>query len=91
MANIVVTSTTNSIKAVFNDLSSSAGMEKGAWSKGRFHFELLSDRIIVDYAGMHAWEVCYSTTDGAMIIDSVDTVSLSSLSDLYDKLVALIA
>lgn len=94
MPNTVVTSTTNSIKVVFNDDSSKVGIDKGTWNKSAVtSFKLYTDHVsaeTIDAVGR--WIVDDGTNSiGALIIDSVDGASPSSLSDLYDKLVALIA
>lgn len=94
MANTVITSTTNSIKVVFNDDSTLAGnLSKGTWVKSEIsHVGLKSDHIVVVTKDESRWTVSNATnTSNYLKVDSVDAASPSSLSDLYDKLVALIA
>ena len=93
MANTVITSTTNSIKVVFNDNSPNVGMDKGVWRKSVIvSMALRTDHIeVVSLLGAR-WTVVYAAgVAGAIVIDSVDAASPSSLSDLYDKLSALLA
>lgn len=94
MPNTVITSTTNSIKVVFNDDSSKVGFDKGAWAKSSVRaFKLHSNHISAETSdAVGRWIMDDGTNSiGALIIDTVDGVSPSGLSDLYDKLVALIA
>lgn len=91
MANIVVTSTTNAIKVVFNDMSTYSKMDKGTWRKESITaIHLTSDAIELIARGDDTWRVNLTGTN-ALIVDSIDGVAPSSLSDLYDKLVALIS
>ena len=94
MPNTVITSTTNSIKVVFNDDSSKVGIDKGTWRKDAvLAFKLYSDHVSAETSdAVGRWIVDDGTNSiGALIIDSVDGASPLSLSDLYDKLIALIA
>lgn len=93
MANIVITSTTNTLKIVFNTLASSAGLEKGTWRKDKIiNFTLAkSDEYVqADIVEGESWNMAYSASGGNMVVDSIDAVSPSSNSDLYDKLIALV-
>lgn len=91
MPNTVVTSTANSIKVVFNDDSIKVDMDKGTWRKDEIaHIELLSDHIKIQQKQEKSWHV-HNSSSNYLIIDSVDGNNPSSLSDLYDKLIALIA
>lgn len=90
MANLVVTSTTNSILVDFGAFPIGT-MTKGVWRKNSIDsFCLTSDRIII-FTLEGSFEVCQASTTGALIIDSVDGAAPSSLADLYTKLSALIA
>lgn len=94
MPNTVVTSTTNSVKVVFNDDSSkTGGINKSCFNKSDIEYFRLNGNHIEVIAGDSARWICSDTTNSinALIIDSVDGASPSSLSDLYDKLIALIA
>jgi hypothetical protein len=93
MANIVITSTTNSIKVDFGVLGTGNLPKKGAWEKDKIiKIELLpSDAFVkITNLGENEWQVSYDGNNG-MQIDSVDGVAPTSNSDLYDKLIALIA
>jgi hypothetical protein len=93
MANTVVTSTTNSIIVVFNDDSSKVGMTKGTWSKSDIsQFHLWPNHVEVVERDAPRWVLSYTTnTIGALIVDSVNGATPSSLDYLYTKLIALIA
>lgn len=93
MANLVVTSTTNSILVDFGVLSTSAGIEKGAWRKDRITFRLALSSAYIDVivVGEPAWAVSWNGSSGTLQIDSVDGVAPASNSDLYTKLSALLA
>jgi hypothetical protein len=93
MANLVITSTTNSIKVDFGVLATSANMKKGVWNKNRITFELalLDAHVNVLVIGEPSWGVSFDGSSGTLQIDSIDGVSPTSNSDLYDKLIALIA
>ena len=88
MANLVITSTTNCIKVVFNDLAELAGREKGIWLKNDIRFDLaIGDaNIVVSAKNETQWTVSWDT---GFIIDSVDGSTPTSNSDLYDLLIAL--
>jgi hypothetical protein len=89
MANLVVTSTTNTIKVVFNDTPAD-GITQGAWRKDKvISFRLHDTYIDVITMGID-FQVSHTATAGCLIIDSVDGVAPSSLSDLYNKLTALL-
>lgn len=94
MANIVITSTTNSIKVDFGDYASSYGYAKGTWRKdnvGDIRLAADSSYISIHTMEDQRWTISYNASGQAMIIDSVDTAAPTSNSDLYDKLIALIA
>jgi len=94
MANTIITSTTNTIKAVFNDDSSKIGFDEGTWIKNNvIAFKLHTDHVSAETVGsVGRWIMTDgSNTIGALIIDTVDGVAPTSLSDLYTKLTALIA
>ena len=93
MANIVVTSSTNSIKVVFNTYASAIGIEKGSWSKDYIRFNLKASNAFVEALihGETGWAVSFDGSTGTFQVDSIDGVAPTSNSDLYDKLIALIA
>ena len=93
MPNIVITSTTNSIRVVFNDLASSAGLEKGSWDKSHIISFTLAENdeyVRAEIANDQTWNMVSSASGGNMIVDTVAGVGPSSNSDLYDKLIALV-
>jgi len=92
MANIVVTSTTNTIKVEFNAYASTIGTSKGTWNKTRITFELkYSDTFVkVLVIGEPNWAVSFDGSTGTLQIDSVNGVAPTSNSDLYDKLITLL-
>jgi hypothetical protein len=91
MANIVITSTTNTIQASFNDYSSVVGLDKGAWSKEWIiSFQLVGSYIKVHIQDEKEFLVSHNGASGSLIVDSVDNVSPTDLNDLYTKLVNLL-
>lgn len=92
MANIVITTTTNTIKVDFGAYSTVLdGQEAGTYQKRDIHFYKFSDRVRAILIGEKEWDVAYTATTGCFIIDSIDGVAPTSNSDLYTKLIALIA
>jgi hypothetical protein len=74
-------------------LETAANMKKGVWNKSRITFQLaLSDtHVDVLVIGEPSWGVSFDGSSSTLQIDSIDGVSPTSNSDLYDKLIALIA
>lgn len=93
MANIVITSTTNSIKVDFGDYAASLGMSKGVWRKEQVRFNLKPSNLFVEALIYNEppFAVSFDGSTGTLQVDSIDTVTPTSNSDLYDKLIALIA
>lgn len=92
MANIVVTSTTNAIKTDMGAYyPTNIHFSKGTWKKDAItsmHLEANVIEIIV--RGDDVWRVSLDGAGNSFIVDSVNGVAPSSLSDLYTKLSALI-
>ena len=92
MANIVITSTTNSIKVEFNDYSTILNMVKGTWGKSYLQSVLLrTDGVLVDLLAQPDWLVSFDGSVGTFQIDTIDGVAPTSNSDLYDKLIVFLA
>lgn len=99
MANLVVTSTTNSIKVEFNDQPffdrrDGQTYTKGTWLKSEIaniKLNTSTDAVIVLEKDRFEWRVSSGGTSGTFTVDTVDGAAPSSDSDLYDKLIALIA
>lgn len=91
MANIVVRSTTNSIKVDFGVYATALGVTKGCWRKERVRFNLSSAYVNAIVYDEPDFAVSFDGATGTFQIDSVDGAAPSSNSDLYDKLIALIA
>lgn len=92
MANIIITSTTNSIKVDFGALGLNPLPKKGTWAKSKIISISLtpSDAFVkASILGEQEWQLSWDGTNG-MQIDSVNAVAPTSNSDLYDKLIALI-
>jgi hypothetical protein len=92
MANVVITTTANRINVVFNDASSEVGMDKGSWRKDHvLHVQLKTDHVEVQMDGSeHRWEVVDAAASNYLVIDTIDGAGPTSLSDLYDKLIAML-
>ena len=97
MADLVITSTANSIKVVFNDspfYDKRDGMTftKGTWAKSDIgSIELSSAEVVVRERDDFEWRVSHDGAGATFKVDSVDGVAPTSLDDLYTKLIALIA
>lgn len=87
-----ITSTANAIKVDFDDESSKVGMDKGTWLKSVVEeVHLRNDHVeIITSHGIRLSLVQVANGSQTMLVDTVDTVAPSSLSDLYDKISALI-
>ena len=92
MPNAVVTSTTNAVKVDFGDYAGTAiQYHKGSWAKSAIEVVLMnSDHISVTAADSERWIISHDGNGSSLQIDSVNSVQPSSLSDLYDKISALI-
>ena len=92
MANIVITSTTNTIKVDFGIYSPIAHLDKGCWRKENITFQLAESasfvKVLVE--NQPNWAVSWNTNPNALQIDSVGGAAPTSNGDLYDKLVALL-
>ena len=92
MANIIITSTTNSIKVDFGIHSTQLNTSKGTWRKSHvLNILLRNDGVMIDIESQPDWLVSFDGAVGTFQIDSVDGVTPTSNSDLYDKLIALIS
>lgn len=91
MANITIVSTTNSIQVDFGDYSSSIGVTCGSYNKAAInHISCDADVIFIYLINGGVWKVDFDGSN-AYKIDSVDSVAPTDNSDLYQKLIALIA
>lgn len=92
MTNTVVTSTTNTISVVFNDDASITGIIKGVWNKSSINsIKLHTAHVSAETSdGQGRWIMTHTTSANMLKIDTVNGVEPSSLSDLYDKLIALL-
>ena len=93
MANIVITSSTNSIKVDFGIYSTSLGLSKAVWRKEDVHFNLKHSNEFVEALvyNTNSFAVSFDGSSNTLQIDSIDAVAPTSNSDLYTKLIALIA
>lgn len=93
MANIVVVSTTNNIKVDFGVLDSVTLISKGTWRKEEVSFFLKPSTayVLVKVHNDLPFAISWDGSSNTLQIDSVDGVAPTSNSDLYDKLIALIA
>lgn len=92
MANIVVTSTADSIKVVFNIYSTALGMEEGTWNKAFVKNFMLRPTLVAGIIdGELEWLLSHDGATGTFQVDTINGATPTSNSDLYDKLIALIA
>lgn len=93
MANLVITSSTNTIKVDFGVLGVSPLPKKGTWNKNHvvdFALQPSDAFVKATTIGENEWQVSYNGVNGLQV-DSVNGVAPTSNSDLYDKLSVLIA
>ena len=91
MANIVIT-TTNAINVDFGVYSTTLEFSKGSWRKDNIiNIKHLTSCIEVNVLSEKEWLVSFDGAGTSLQIDSIDGVAPTSNSDLYDKLIALIA
>jgi len=50
-----------------------------------------TNHVLVSMMQGREWQVCYTSTENYLIVDSIDAVAPSSNSDLYDKLKVLVS
>jgi len=95
MANIVVTSTANSIEVDFGVYAGGSIPKKRTYNKDKtilfFSLEPSDAFVSAISEGSAQWNLAYTATTNCFIVDSVAGAAPSSNSDLYDKLKALIA
>lgn len=98
MANIVITTSGNSIIVTFNNYSSVVNADKKSYNKSDIVEVILNESsanvsvLMRDANGVRVWELTYdSTYSGSefFIVDTVSGVSPTSESDLFDKITAL--
>lgn len=94
MANLVVTSTTNSIKVVFNTLGEAANLKESTWNKSHIVNIDLSyngNFVFISTSNGVDWKVSYVANDDTQnVIDSVTGVTPTSQQHLCDMLNVLI-
>ena len=88
MANLVITTTADSIKVNFNDLS--GDYTEATWAKDQVLSILkYPTYVVVKMKNDQRWLCSFDATK--MEIDTIDAVAPTSNTDLYTKLTALIA
>lgn len=94
MTNLVITSTASSILFDLGAYSASPalnGLQKSMWNKRYFSLRLYPTFIQIIILNNPSWAISNTTEPNAYTVDTVDGVAPSSLSDLYDKLVTVLA
>ena len=90
MANLVITSATDYVDVVFNDYSI-VGYIKASFRRSAItQIYLKTDYVQVVMTNGEMWGVSLLGASSTMIVDTVDTIVPSSLTDLYEKIRALI-
>ena len=88
MANLVLTTTANTVKVDFNDLADH--YTEATWAKDQISsVHMHSTYVVVRMKNEQRWLCSYDDTK--MQIDSIDAVAPTSTEDLYTKLIAMIA
>ena len=93
MANIVVTSTLNTIVVDFGVYSSVVGYKIANFQKRMISAQLIEDLSFVrveNSQGIH-WSVSYATFQEALVIDSIDGIAPTNNEHLFDLLKDLMA
>jgi hypothetical protein len=100
MANIVMTSTTNTIKCdngVYSGVAGALGViqKKATFRKDEvFRFSLAPDesyvQILFKSREKNYFLLSFNGSTGTLQVDTIDGVAPTSNSDLYDKLVTLL-
>ena len=93
MANIVITSTTNTIEFDVGTYSSVLGFSKATRRKNSVNrISLYTNYVSYTTEEQKEYILHYTTnSEGGLIVDSINASAISSLSDLYTKLIVLIA
>ena len=92
MANIQLTTTTNSIKVDFGVYSSGLSISKGSWRKDEVASITLNDNhVYMQMKDGIEWPLNYDAQSKGFTVDTVDAVAPTGLSDLYTKLSAMVA
>ena len=88
MANIVITTNTNRLYAVFNDMTSLAGMPSGDWQKSSISLVMNLGNIDVFFTvtGEQQFRLSYNGSTGSMQVDSVNGTTPVSNADLLSLL-----
>lgn len=87
MPNAVITSDSDRIYIVFNDMTSLAGMPSGDWSKDAISISLNLSNIDIFFSALNEQQWRFSF-NSQIIVDSVDGVAPTDNSDLFTKLQA---
>lgn len=90
MANLVVTSTANSIKVAANDLAAKVGMSGACWHKESVNFVQVGPYVNVILGTSPSFLVCALDINGGSKVDSVDGVEVTDINQLFSLLCALI-
>jgi len=92
MANLVVVSTTNSIKVDFGVLDSVTLISKGTWRKDNLVSIIkMTNNIAIDIQGQPDWSITHDGSNGTFQVDTIDGVAPITLDDLYNKMIAIVA
>ncbi len=92
MANIVVTSTTNTIRVDFGIYADAANGKSSIYSKRslqRINIPPANNVVQIKVQEAGWYSVCITPQDGAMVVDSVDGVVPTNIADLAAKIEAL--
>ena len=93
MANLVVVSTTNSVKFEANDYATVFGWSKRTRLKSSLVTITLHPNFVEYLVGNSDKYYIHYTTNAysALIVDSIDGVAPTTLDDLYNKMIAIVA
>jgi hypothetical protein len=90
MANVVIVTSGTNIDVAFNDYAGGSIPSNARYTQSDIiKIEEFSDHVAVTMRDEAVWYCVYTSTNGYLIIDTIDTVAPLSNADLYSKLKAL--
>lgn len=93
MANLVIVSSTKYVEVTFNDFSSIVGSQKSSFNRSDIQNVKLSNGgnyVIVKMQDGYEWNISTGGAESTLTVDSVDAVTPSDNTDLYNKIKAFI-
>lgn len=84
-------STAKYVEVTFNDMATITGFDKAAFRRSALdEVQLTPSYVVVKLDNGDIWKVSKDGAENTLPIDTVDAVTPTDLSDLYDKIKAFI-